>query len=74
MKTVTLREAKAHLSTLVSEAAAGEEIVITKYGKPVARLIPLAQSEPREPGLAAGRVTETFFEPLPDDELKPWGT
>jgi prevent-host-death family protein len=54
MKQVSLYEAKTHLSRLVDEAAAGEEIVIAKNGKPMARLRPLddtqAKKEPRKLG------------------------
>lgn len=54
MKQVSLYEAKTHLSKLVDEASAGEEIVIAKNGKPMARLLPLAapaKVEPRRLGL-----------------------
>jgi prevent-host-death family protein len=53
MKQVSLYEAKTHLSKLVEEAAAGEEIVIAKNGKPLARLIGLAPAKvaPRRLGL-----------------------
>ena len=52
MKQVSLYEAKTQLSKLVDEAAAGEEIVITKNGKPKARLTPIAPAklEPRKLG------------------------
>ena len=54
MKQVSLYEAKTHLSKLVDEAAAGEEIVIAKNGKPMAKLLPLdaaqARKEPRKLG------------------------
>ena len=72
MRSVNLHEAKTHLSELVSAAAAGEEIVIARAGKPLARLMPLEKAEPRRPGLANGRVTEAFFEPLPEEELASW--
>ena len=49
MKQVSLYEAKTHLSKLVDEAAAGEEIVIAKNGKPLARLLPLSAPAKREP-------------------------
>jgi prevent-host-death family protein len=54
---VNIHEAKTHLSRLVDRAAAGEEIVISRAGKPVARLVPLA-SPPgdRTLGLLAGRI------------------
>ncbi|TRO78601.1 type II toxin-antitoxin system Phd/YefM family antitoxin [Desulfuromonas acetexigens] len=72
MRSVNLHEAKTHLSELVGAAAAGEEIVIARAGKPLARLMPLEKAEPRRPGLAKGRVTEAFFEPLPEEELASW--
>lgn len=72
MRSVNLHEAKTHLSELVGAAAAGEEIVIARAGKPLARLMPLEKAEPRRPGLANGRVTEAFFEPLPEEELASW--
>lgn len=72
MRSVNLHEAKTHLSELVGAAAAGEEIVIAKAGKPLARLVPLEKAEPRRPGLAKGRVTEAFFEPLSEEELASW--
>lgn len=72
MRSVNLHEAKTHLSELVGAAAAGEEIVIARAGKPLARLVPLEKAEPRRPGLAKGRVTDAFFEPLPEEELASW--
>jgi len=72
MRSVNLHEAKTHLSELVGAAAAGEEIIIAKAGKPMARLVALVKPEPRRPGLAKGRVTEAFFEPLPESELELW--
>src|SRR6202789_2732021 len=67
---VNLYEAKTNLSSLVERAARGEEIVIAKAGRPLARLVPLARrTTPRPLGLLAGQVTigETFDDPLPDD-------
>lgn len=40
MKTTTVADAKSHLSALLAEVEAGEEVVITRRGKPVARLVP----------------------------------
>ncbi len=52
MKTVNLYDAKTHLSRLVEQAAAGEEIVITKAGRPRARLVPFHPDDrPRRPGI-----------------------
>jgi prevent-host-death family protein len=69
---INLYEAKTSLSRLVERAAAGEEIIIAKAGKPKARLVPLAASmEARQPGGWEGKVwvAEDFDEPLPPDIL-----
>jgi len=58
MKMVNMHAAKTHLSRIVDEAAAGEDIVLAKGGRPVVRLVPYAApSEPRVPGALRGRVT-----------------
>jgi prevent-host-death family protein len=72
MITVNVHQAKTHLSKLLERVAAGEEVVIARAGRPVARLVPINPKEPRRPGLAKGRLTEAFFEPLPADELDAW--
>lgn len=68
-----LYEAKTALSSLVDRAAAGEEIVIAKAGKPLAKLVPIAApSRPRRtPGGWEGRVriASDFDEPLPPEWL-----
>ena len=67
-RSVNIHEAKTNLSRLVEQAAAGEEIVIAKAGKPLARLSPLRDGRgPRKPGFLAGRfhVSEDFDVPLP---------
>ncbi|MBA2438359.1 MAG: type II toxin-antitoxin system Phd/YefM family antitoxin [Acidimicrobiia bacterium] len=54
---VNMHEAKTHLSRLVARAAAGEDIVIGKAGKPVARLVPYSErTEPRKPGGLKGKI------------------
>ncbi len=68
MTMVNVHEAKTHFSRLLSRVAGGEEIVIAKAGKPVARLLPLiGKTQKREPGSAKGRITlkKGFTEPLP---------
>jgi prevent-host-death family protein len=70
MDTVNLYEAKTTLSQLVERAARGEEIVIAKAGRPLARLVPLAKrTSPRPLGLLAGEVEvgTDFDDPLPED-------
>ena len=68
---VNVHEAKTHLSRLLDRAARGDEIVIAKAGKPVARLVPFSRPGDRVLGLDAGRVTiaPDFDAPLPDDVL-----
>lgn len=54
---VNIHEAKTHLSRLVEQAAAGEEIVIAKAGEPRARLVPLERvRRPRTPGSMKGKI------------------
>jgi prevent-host-death family protein len=71
--TIDVHAAKARLSRLIKAAAAGEEIIIAKAGKPLARLVPFAQPEKRRrnPGRLAGRavIPLEFDEPLPDEVL-----
>jgi prevent-host-death family protein len=74
VQTVNIHVAKTHLSRLIDAAANGEEILIARAGKPVARLVSLqdAQARPRRRlGLLAGklRVPADFNAPLPDDIL-----
>ena len=67
-KPVNLYDAKTKLSELVDRAAAGEEVIIAKAGKPVARLVPLRVRE-RVPGRGKGvvRIADDFDAPLPED-------
>lgn len=52
-ESVKIAEAKAHFSELVARAEAGEEIVISRGNRPVARIVPLGAKAPRRPGIAA---------------------
>ena len=72
MTMVNIHQAKTNLSKLLDRMLAGEEIVIAKAGKPVARLVPVEERLPRVPGIASGKVTDAFFEPLPDTALEAW--
>jgi prevent-host-death family protein len=68
--TVNMHEAKTQLSRLVERARLGEEVIIAKAGKPVARIVPIATDrEARTPGSAVGllKVSPDFHEPLPED-------
>jgi prevent-host-death family protein len=76
MKTINIHAAKTHLSSLVEEAAAGEEIIIAKAGKPVARLVALEKSAfHRAYGALKGRIhaSDDFDAPLPRDILTGFG-
>ena len=70
-RSVNVHEAKTHLSRLLDRVAHGEEVVIAKAGKPVARLVPIARTRTRVLGGDAGRVSiaADFDAPLPDDVL-----
>jgi prevent-host-death family protein len=75
MRTVTIHQAKTNLSRLIEQASQGEEIIIARGSKPVARLVPVgAVKGKRQPGSLKGKlvVGPEFFEPLPDDELSRW--
>lgn len=78
-KTVNVHEAKTHLSRLIEEALAGEEIVIAKAGKPKVRLAvidgpPLFRTPAEGAGLLRGQIwiAEDAFEPLPEEDYAPW--
>jgi len=73
---VNIHDAKTHLSRLVDRAAAGDDIVIARAGKPIARLTKIEAPDdvgPRKPGMFAGlKISNSFFDPLSDDELSEW--
>ena len=70
--TVNIHEAKTHFSKLIERVRLGEEIIIAKAGKPVARLVPEAPKDKRRRlGTAKGQIwiAEDFDDALPDDLL-----
>ena len=73
MRQINIHEAKTHLSRLVEDAAGGEEIVIAKAGKPIARLVPLPQPERRVPklGTMKGKIwmADDWDSPETNDEI-----
>ena len=72
MRQVNIHQAKTHLSQLLEDVARGEEIVIAKAGKPIARLVAVTTpSLPRQHGLLKGRITiaADFDAPLPEEIL-----
>ena len=67
---VNIHEAKTHLSRLLQRVALGEEVIIAKAGKPVAKLVPVG-TRPRKRLLGTARgeftVPEDFNDPLPKE-------
>ncbi len=76
MQQINIHQAKTQLSRLVEEAAKGEEIIIAKAGKPMARLVALEQKDhlPRKPGSLKGqiRISDDFDAPMSEEELAAW--
>ncbi|MFN7701789.1 MAG: type II toxin-antitoxin system Phd/YefM family antitoxin [Deltaproteobacteria bacterium] len=71
MRAINIQQAKTHLSRLVDEAQAGEDIVIAKAGRPCVRLVPVsADDAPRELGRLRGRIfiADDFDAPSPEIE------
>jgi prevent-host-death family protein len=75
MTSVSVHEAKTHLSRLLREIAEGGEIEITNRNRVVARIVPPAEPK-KKPLLGAlkGRISfdESFFDPLSEEELAVW--
>ncbi len=79
MKIVNVHEAKAHLSEILAAVERGEEIVIARRNKPIAKLVavePEAPKKRRPFGLAKGKVwmSPDFNEPMSEEELALWET
>ncbi|OIO53654.1 MAG: type II toxin-antitoxin system prevent-host-death family antitoxin [Alphaproteobacteria bacterium CG_4_10_14_0_2_um_filter_63_37] len=72
MSTVNMHEAKTHLSSLVEQALAGQEVVIAKAGKPLVRLVPVAQEgESRKPGRFKGQIKlADDFDATPEEVIR----
>lgn len=67
MAIFNIHEAKTHFSKLLERVLNGEEVIIAKAGKPVARILPItADASPRVPGIDKGKVTimPDFDDPL----------
>jgi len=75
MSVVTIHQAKTNLSRLIEKASKGEDVIIARGSKPVARLVPIGEIKgKRQPGSWKGklRVGPEFSEPLPKAELSRW--
>jgi len=78
MKSVTVHEAKTHLSRLLVEVEKGEVVVVRRGDRPIARLVPFQADRPRRPAVgtitsAPVQATLDCFAPLAGDELAEWG-
>ncbi len=74
MVTVNVHEAKTNLSRLLAQVEAGEDVVIARNGKPVARLVGVQKRGRPQPDVLKGKVVipDSFFDPLPAEELALW--
>ena len=74
MVTVNVHEAKTNLSRLLAQVEAGEDVVIARNGKPVARLVVYQPKGKRQPDVLKGKIVipDSFFDPLPEEELALW--
>jgi prevent-host-death family protein len=75
MYVTNISDAKAQLSALIEKVMAGEEVIIGKAGKPIAKLIPYDRSEkPRRPGSLKGKIKiADDFDELPADISEAFG-
>jgi prevent-host-death family protein len=71
METVKVQYAKTHLSAILARVEEGEEFIIARGGQEVARLVPARQRQ-RELGFGSYVLPESFFEQLPEEELRLW--
>ncbi|MBA3605457.1 MAG: type II toxin-antitoxin system prevent-host-death family antitoxin [Actinomycetota bacterium] len=73
--TVNVHEAKTQLSKLLAEVEGGDDVVIARRGKPVARLVRYKRKERAALGSLKlpGPIDPAAFDPMTDDELREWG-
>ncbi len=78
MPVYTVHEAETQLSKLMERAERGEEVIVARGDKPAMRIAPVAPANKpkRQPGMLKGVIPEppdsVFFDPRPEEELKPW--
>ncbi len=74
MHVVNVHQAKTELSRLLARVEAGEDVVIARRGQPVARLVACKVPVKRQPDVLKGQIVvpDTFFDPLPEEELAAW--
>lgn len=71
MTEVNIHEAKTHLSRLLEKVQQGEEVIIAKAGKPIAKLVKVQKPSPRKFGTARGMVKfySGWNDPMTEEEL-----
>ncbi len=74
MPVVNVHQAKTQLSRLLVQVEDGQEVIIARNGKPVARLVSVQKRGKRQPDIFKGKIVipDSFFDPLPEEELKAW--
>ena len=74
MPVVNVHQAKTQLSRLLAQVESGEEVVIARNGKPIARLVRLQRRGKPQFGSWKDRIAldDSFFDPLPEEELSAW--
>ena len=75
MTVFSVHQAKTHLSRILTLLDSDDEVVISRYGKPVARIVPFEQPQiVRKPGALKNLIefNESFFDELPEEEMSAW--
>ncbi|GHU19294.1 antitoxin [Betaproteobacteria bacterium] len=75
MDTVSLYEAKTGFSALIDKASKGSGTIVAKRGVPMAKIVPIEKGEGKRTlgVMSLPELPDSFFEPLPADELERWG-
>ncbi len=74
MSIIDIHEAQAQLPSVLDRVEAGEEVVISRHGRPVAKFVRCGHVGKRRSGALRGRISidNRFFDPLPEAELTAW--
>lgn len=72
MAQYNVQEAKTRLSELLNMVERGEDVVIAKAGKPVARIVKIERPNKRRLGFVKGQLPDNFLEPMDEEELALW--
>ena len=70
---INMHQAKTHFSKLLARVEAGEEIIITKAGRPIAKIVPIqSERKPRHPGTGKGKlwIADDFDADLPEEIIE----